>query len=69
MEYDYIITMFGQEKLTVKMTGSWDEAYEVARNYHIHADVFTISDGNGNPIITLTKDQLMNEGLKITYTP
>ena len=67
MEYDYIVRLIGDEILIIKLSGSWADAYETARNYHVYASNVTIEDGHGKVIITLTREQLMDDRLKIEY--
>jgi hypothetical protein len=69
MDYDYIVRLISDEILVIQMTGTFDDAYETAKNHHIYADSIVIEDNMGKKIISLTRDQLMDEGLKITYIP
>lgn len=66
-EFNYTIVISGEELLSVRMNGTWEEAYEIARGYNTYGDTFTFYNLEGEEIISLSAVQLMNDDLKIIY--
>ena len=67
-EFDYTLHIkTGEEILILQMVGTFDDAYEVARNYHHYVNRVTFFNREGDEIISLNDRQLMDFNLKIKY--
>jgi hypothetical protein len=47
--------------------GTFEDAYELARNYHHYATLISFFNFEGENIVTITREQLMDRNLTINY--